>query len=445
MDILSFIKRKRDGQIHQVKEISSFISALTKNELADYQISSWLMAAFLKGLNDEECFALTLAMKDSGSTLDWPKIDPKYKEEIFVDKHSTGGVGDKVSIILAPLLSCFGLYVPMMSGRSLGHTGGTVDKLESIPAFNIFPSTEKMLECLDQNKIIMMAQAKDLCPADKKLYALRDTSCTVESIPLICASILSKKWAEGISTLLFDVKCGEGAFMQNKEDAKKLASTLVNVAKKAKINAKALITRMEEPLGYAIGNSLEIKESYDILKGEYESTEQKELSKPLKELCLEQAAQLAVLAGRESSKAAALQKANSFLENGEALMAFQKMLKLQGAQDNWLEKLPQAKQKIEIKAKADGFLSKIHSRQIGEFGLYLGVGRQSQNSLIDPSCGLSLHKRISQAVKKGEVLASVHYNNPAQIERLKDYEDKIFELSESAVSEASALVLEEIS
>jgi pyrimidine-nucleoside phosphorylase len=405
---VDLIRKKRDGGEHTRKEISSLVESFTRGDVPDYQMSAWMMAVLLRGMTEAETAALTEAMLRSGQVMDLSAL-PGAK----VDKHSTGGVGDKTSLILAPVAAAGGLLVPMISGRGLGHTGGTLDKLESIPGFNVSLSPGDFIKTLGACGCAMVGQTAEIVPADKRMYALRDVTGTVESPPLICASIMSKKLAEGIDALVLDVKTGSGAFMKRPEDAELLAKMMVDTGERMGKRMAALITDMDQPLGRAVGNSLEVRECLEILRGDRQP-----MSEDLRSLSLELAAWMFYLGGRTESVAAGRSLGEEMIAGGKALRKFCEMCRLQGAGasfDGQPDKLPLAKNTAEFKASADGFIESIHCEQIGLASLVLGGGRNKQDDIIDHAVGLELHKKTGDAVKNGESIATVHYNDSAKL------------------------------
>ena len=412
--VSEIIRKKREGLELLPDELEFLVHGFADGSIPDYQISAWLMASFLCGMSKEETLTLTTLMRNSGKTMDWRSMSSNFGNAKFADKHSTGGVGDKVSLILAPLAVCFGLKVPMMSGRGLGHTGGTVDKLESIPGFTMYPSEDMMVKNLDEVGCIMMAQSDDLCPADKKLYSLRDVTATVESIPLITASIVSKKWAEGIDAIVYDVKCGSGAFMADRDHARRLAESLVNVSALAGMESSAMITRMEEPLGSMIGNSMEVKESLWILANEYPSELHKKVCAPLMHLCCDLTVEMALLSGARSDRDAAKAEALQFLNDKKALAIFNTMAVAQGANANFVEQLSKAEHVTDVCADFDGYLQAIDSRQLGIIGLDIGAGRKQTDDKIDHAVGFEVLCTSGSEVSKGDVLFKLHARNADQ-------------------------------
>ena len=401
---VDLIRKKRDGGEFTREEIASFVNGYTAGTIPDYQMSAWLMAVLLKGMSRMEIAALTQVMLKSGATMDLSSIPGKK-----VDKHSTGGVGDKTSFILISIVAAGGLTVPMISGRGLGHTGGTLDKLESIPGFNVNLSTEQFLKVLKTCGCAMIGQTAEIAPADKKLYALRDVTGTVESPALICASIMSKKLAEGIDALILDVKTGSGAFMKKKDDAVHLAQLMVETGQQMGKRVAALITNMDQPLGATVGNSLEILECIEIMRGE-----KNPLSADLLELSLELSAWMFYLAGKSSSVASGRELAQEMLDSGKALSKFKELLRLHGGGDISVvdkpSRLPHTTHTMEFKSSGDGFISAMQCEQIGIASLLLGGGRSKKEDPIDHAVGLVLRKKVGDAVKKGDSLCTVHYN-----------------------------------
>jgi pyrimidine-nucleoside phosphorylase len=400
---LDLVRKKRDGGEHSPAEISFLVGAFTRGDMPDYQMSAWLMAVFLRGMSDAETAALTDAMMRSGRVLDLAEI-PGVK----VDKHSTGGVGDKTSLILAPIVAAGGLKVPMISGRGLGHTGGTLDKLEAIAGFNVNLSLRQFLEVLQQAGCALIGQTAEIVPADKKMYALRDVTGTVESPALICASIMSKKLAEGIDALVLDVKTGSGAFMKHQQDAEHLAAMMVQTGQRMGKKVAALITDMDQPLGRAVGNSLEVLECLEVLRGQRQP-----MSEDLRTLSLELSAWMFLLGGRVASVEGGRELAGELLAGGQALAKFQDICRRQGAADP--ARLPAAKFAAAFPAQSDGFIERIHCEQVGLASLVLGGGRNKHDDAIDHSAGLELHKKAGDGVKAGEPIATVHYNDPVRL------------------------------
>ncbi|RST58862.1 pyrimidine-nucleoside phosphorylase [Siminovitchia terrae] len=398
--MVDIIERKREGVVLTPEEIRFVIDGYSKDEIPDYQMSALLMAVYFQGMTAEETAELTLAMAESGDQIDLSKIDG-----IKVDKHSTGGVGDTTTLILAPLVAAVGVPVAKMSGRGLGHTGGTIDKLEAVPGFHVEVSEEQFIELVNKNKLAVVGQSGNLAPADKKIYSLRDVTATVNSIPLIASSIMSKKIASGADAIVLDVKVGSGAFMKEMKDAQALASTMVEIGEQVGRKTAAVISDMNQPLGFAVGNSLEVKEAIDTLKGKGPAD--------LHELCLVLGSKMVVLAGKASTEAEAYAMLEKVIENGKALVAFKTLLSAQGGDASVVdhpERLPDAKYKIPVLAEAAGFVEGITADEIGTAAMLLGAGRATKDSVIDLSVGIVLHKKIGDEVKKDEPIATIHSN-----------------------------------
>jgi len=397
MDLIpsELIKKKRDKGVLSGEEIRFLISSYSEGKIPDYQMSAWLMAALLNGMNGDETHALTQAMLHSGDVLDFSHLPVKK-----VDKHSTGGVGDKTSLILAPIVAAAGLAVPMISGRGLGHTGGTLDKLESIPGFVTRLPEEKFKAMVAKFGLCFMGQTDRICPADKKLYALRDVTATIESIPLICASIMSKKLAEGIDALVLDVKFGSGAFMKNLNDAENLAKRLISIGELGGKKTRALLTNMEQPLGAFVGNSLEVEECLAILKNE-RSPEWEDT----RELSLELAAHMLELGGAARSRDEGRAAAEALIAGGKALAKFEEVCAAHGGD---LSKLPKPTREQKIEAPREGFIRSYNNEQIGIASLSLGAGRLKAEDQIDPVAGLKIHKKIGERIARGETLFTLY-------------------------------------
>lgn len=400
MNMYDIILKKRQGFELNGQEIEYFVNGCVSGTIPDYQISALLMAIFFKGLSKKETVDLTLHMYRSGEVADLSSI-PGVK----VDKHSTGGVGDKTTLVLGPLVASAGVSVAKMSGRGLGHTGGTIDKLESIPGFNVYMDENSFLKQVNDIGIAIVAQTGNLVPADKKLYALRDVTATVENISLIASSVMSKKLASGADAIVLDVKVGRGAFMKSLGEAEELAALMVEIGKSLGRNTVALITRMEEPLGLAVGNSLEMKEAINTLSGRG--------PEDLKEICLSLGAEMLLLAGKAGSTEDARQILDQNIVNGRALEKLTQLIKSQGGNPSVVENydmLPEAMQKIDIKAPESGYVADIDALKIGLAAMRLGAGRETKESAIDLSAGILLHKKAGQPVSRGEALATLHYN-----------------------------------
>jgi pyrimidine-nucleoside phosphorylase len=402
------IQKKRDGQELSREEIEFFVHGYTAGAIPDYQASAFTMAVFFRGMTATETVALTEAMMRSGEVLDFSDLPgPK------VDKHSTGGVGDKTSLILAPLAAACGVYVPMISGRGLGHTGGTLDKLESIPGFRVRLSLAEFRNVLRKSRLGLIGQTPEVAPADRKLYSLRDVTATVESRPLISASIMSKKMAEGIDALVLDVKTGDGAFMKSFADSKALAETMVAIGRGMGKKVAALITDMEQPLGRAVGNALEVAECLETLKGRG--------PKDLESLSIELAAWMLFLGGITSGVDAARVRVRDALANGSGLRKFREVVELQGGDPRVVDDptiLPRAREVLPLKAERDGRVTRILCRSVGLAGMLLGAGRETVESVIDPAVGLVLHKKVGDLVIQGEPLATLHVNESTRLEEV---------------------------
>jgi pyrimidine-nucleoside phosphorylase len=405
MLVTDLIRRKRDGVELQRDEIEFLVNGYTRDEIPDYQMSAWLMAVLLRGMSRAELAALTETMLNSGQVLNFSDL-PAAK----TDKHSTGGVGDKTSLIIAPIVAAGGLFVPMISGRGLGHTGGTLDKLESIPGFNVNLSVADFRRVLAQCGAGLIGQTAEIAPADKKLYALRDVTGTVESPYLICASIMSKKLAEGIDALVLDVKTGSGAFMKSEKDAVFLAELMVETGQRLGKRVSALITDMNQPLGRAVGNALEVVECIDVLNGHGPDD--------LRELSLVLSASMFLLGKRVRSVAEGRGLAEQMISSGKAREKFREIIRLQGGNAAVMDDpglLPQAKQQADVNSPASGFVTAMMCEQIGTAGVLLGGGRARKEDSVDPAVGIMVHKKVGDAVSAGEPLCTVYYNS---VERL---------------------------
>src|SRR4051812_44464852 len=409
MRALDVIRKKRDGGVLTRDEIELIVNGFTAGDVPDYQMSAWLMAVVLRGMSKPEIADLTEVMLASGAQLDWSALPAKK-----VDKHSTGGVGDKTSFILAAIVSAGGLIVPMISGRGLGHTGGTLDKLESIPGFSVTQSASQMRKILEGCGWAMVGQSAEIVPADKKIYALRDVSATVESPALICASIMSKKLAEGIDALVLDVKTGSGAFMKKEADAIHLAELMVETGERMGKRVAALITDMEQPLGRTVGNALEIVECIEIMRGDVAGVARHAMSEDLRELSLELAAWMFYLGGRTANVEDGRALSEEMLASGKALARFKDMLRLQGGGDISVvdkpTRLPKADHTVAFKAERDGFITKVQCEDVGTAALLLGGGRSKKEDVIDHAVGLEIHKKIGDAVRTDDAICTVHYN-----------------------------------
>lgn len=400
MRMVDIISKKRDGHVLTKEEIDFVIKGYTNGDIPDYQMSALAMAIYFQDMNDQERADLTMAIVNSGDTLDLSAI-----EGIKVDKHSTGGVGDTTTLVLAPLVAALDIPVAKMSGRGLGHTGGTTDKLEAIAGFKTEIDKEDFIRLVNTDKVAVIGQTGNLTPADKKIYALRDVTGTVNSIPLIASSVMSKKIAAGSDAIVLDVKTGAGAFMKSIEDAEELAHAMVKIGNKVNRRTMAIISDMSQPLGNAIGNALEVKEAIDTLKGQG--------PEDLHELVLVLGSQMVVLANKANTLDEARVMLEEVMQNGKAAEKFKVMLRNQGGDDSVVdhpEKLPEAKYKIELPAKRSGYVSEIVADEVGIAAMLLGAGRSTKDDEIDPSVGLVLHKKVGDAVQEGESLLTIHAN-----------------------------------
>jgi pyrimidine-nucleoside phosphorylase len=410
---VSLIAAKRDGETLDPSDVRTLIHAYTAGEVPDYQMSAFLMAAYLNGLTDPEAAALTDAMLHSGTVLDLSDL-PGTK----VDKHSTGGVGDKVSLILAPIVTACGVPVPMVSGRGLGHTGGTLDKLESIPGFRTDLSMDAYRRQIEDLGIVLIGQTDEMAPADQKLYALRDVTATVESIPLIAASIMSKKLAEGINALVLDVKCGRGAFMKTEEEARELAETLVRIGEEHDVPTRALLTDMNVPLGRAVGNWPEVEESIECLRGEHADT-------PLMEVVIALAGEMLALGGVAESPEAGRAQARDAVADGSALTTFRRLVERQdgdvGVVDDPSsrpESRPQAV--VEVPDTAGPYVTDLDALTVGQAAVATGAGRQTKEDEVDPTAGFSALRKPGDAVASGDVLARIHTKRTEDLDVLRE-------------------------
>ena len=413
MNTIELIRKKRNKESNTKEEISFLINSYAKGKIPDYQFSAFLMAAFINGMNKEETSSLTNAMLHSGKVIDLASIKGEK-----IDKHSTGGVGDKTSLIIAPIVAAAGINVPMISGRGLGHTGGTLDKLESIPGFRTDLSINEYKNVLKKCGAVLIGQTSDIAPADKMIYALRDVTATVESIPLITASIMSKKLAEGIDGLVFDVKTGSGAFMKNQKDSEQLTASLINTAKVFNKNVIAFITDMNQPLGNYIGNWLEVYESIKVLKGE--------LKNDLFELSLSLAGAMIYLGGKANSINAGKVIASEVINSEEAFKKFLEIVKLQGGDTAYIihpDKYPKSKYHKRLISMEYGFVDSINNYELGMAALELGAGRKTKEDVIDPAAGIIFYSKIGTEIKEGDIVAELFSNKK---DSLRIAEDKIF-------------------
>ena len=413
MRMVDIIEKKRDGQELTTAEINFFIEGYTKGEIPDYQASALAMGIYFQDMNDRERADLTRAMVESGDTIDLSAIDG-----VKVDKHSTGGVGDTTTLVLAPLVASLGVPVAKMSGRGLGHTGGTIDKLESIAGFHVELTREQFIDLVNRDKVAVIGQSGNLTPADKKLYALRDVTGTVNSIPLIASSIMSKKIAAGADAIVLDVKTGDGAFMKTQEDAEELAHAMVRIGNHVGRKTIAIISDMSQPLGFAIGNALEVKEAIETLQGKG--------PKDLTELVLTLGSQMVILAGKAKTSEEAKEMLLDAIHSGKALAKFKEFLANQGGDASIVDdltKLPQAKYKIELPAKQSGYISRMVADEIGVASMILGAGRATKEDVIDLAVGLVLHKKVGDKVEEGESILTIYSNR----ENVEDVKQKLYD------------------
>lgn len=408
MRTVDIIQKKRDGMELSSEEIAHLVRGYTQGEIPDYQMSAWAMAVFFKGMTARETADLTLEMAKSGEQMDLSSIHGTK-----VDKHSTGGVGDTVTLVLAPLVAAAGVTVAKMSGRGLGHTGGTIDKLESIAGFTVELTRERFIDQVNRHGIAVIGQSGNITPADKKLYGLRDVTATVDSIPLIASSVMSKKIASGADAIVLDVKTGNGAFMKTLDDSIRLAQAMVDIGTQVGRETVAVITDMEEPLGTAIGNALEVRAAIETLQGKG--------AKDLEAICMELGAHMLMLGKQAQTYDEARAKLRQALESGAALAKFKEFVEAQGGEGEVAERpelLPKAKQVIPVLAEKEGFVERIIAEEIGLAAMSLGAGRETKESAIDLSVGIILHKQTGDRVKQGDVLAELHAGNtePSQLQ-----------------------------
>jgi len=431
MRAYDIIYKKREGEKLNKEELEFLINGYVADKIPDYQVSAWAMAVFFRGMDAAETANLTMIMAKSGDMIDLSPV-----KGTKVDKHSTGGVGDTTTLILAPLVAAAGVSVAKMSGRGLGHTGGTIDKLESIPGFNTSLSREDFFENVNKYGLSVVGQTGNLTPADKKLYALRDVTATVESIPLIASSIMSKKIAGGADAIVLDVKTGSGAFMQELSESRKLAEAMVDIGKEVGRNTVAYITDMNEPLGLAVGNALEVKEAVKVLKGKG--------PEDMTELCIELGAAMVKLSGRIDDTDRAKKLLKEKISSGEALQKFADMITAQGGNADIIdnpELLPQAEKKVEVKAEKNGYISAINAHKIGIAAMLLGAGRETKDGDIDMAVGIQIVKKIADKVKKGDVLAVLHVNDECNLETALEKVKSSYSIAEKEV-EKNPLIYE---
>ncbi len=427
---IDVIRKKRDGGELSGSEIEHLVNAYTRDDIPDYQIAAWLMAVVLRGMTQAETAALTDAMLRSGEVLDLSSLAGRK-----VDKHSTGGVGDKTSLVLAPLASAAGVVVPMISGRGLGHTGGTLDKLEAIPGFNVNLSVARFRRVLKTCGCAMIGQTAEIAPADRKLYALRDVTGTVESPYLICASIMSKKLAEGIDALVLDVKTGSGAFMKSEKDAAFLAELMVETGERMGKKIVALITDMDQPLGNMIGNALEVVEVVEVLRGAG--------PEDLRQLCIELAGWMLHLGGASDTVAEGKKQSEKLIASGEAFDKFRRMVELQAGDPRTIDdprRLPQAQHTMTVTTPRNGYVASLKCEQVGTACVILGGGRERKEDSVDPAVGIVLHKKVGDSVSAGEPLATIHYNAETRATRARQLLEESYQITDSPVHEKRALI-----
>ncbi|MGG7617866.1 pyrimidine-nucleoside phosphorylase [Bacillus coreaensis] len=432
MRMVDIIEKKRDGKELTTEEIQFCIKGYTDGSIPDYQMSALTMAIVFQGMSEAERATLTMAMVESGDQIDLSAI-----HGIKVDKHSTGGVGDTTTLVLGPLVASVGVPVAKMSGRGLGHTGGTIDKLESVEGFHVELENEEFVRLVNQNKIAVIGQSGNLTPADKNLYALRDVTGTVESIPLIASSIMSKKIAAGADAIVLDVKTGAGAFMKTLEDSRELAKAMVRIGNNVGRRTMAVISDMSQPLGFAIGNALEVKEAIDTLKGEG--------PEDLTELCLTLGSHMVLLAEKATNVEEARQMLRNAIKDGSALETLKVFLRSQGGDDSVVDdpsRLPQASFKIEVEAKEEGYIAEIIADEIGTAAMLLGAGRATKESEIDLAVGLLLKKKIGDQVQVGESIVTI-YSNFEDVQEVKEKIYNSITITKEKIS-APILVHEEI-
>lgn len=430
MRAVDLIRKKRDSGELSREEIDFLVSGYTRGEIPDYQMAAWLMAVWIRGMNRAELAALTEAMLHSGQVLDHSEIPGKK-----VDKHSTGGVGDKTSLILAPIVAAGGLTVPMISGRGLGHTGGTLDKLEAIPGFNVNLPLAEFREVLRECGMGLIGQTAEIAPADKKIYALRDVTSTVENIGLICASIMSKKLAEGIDALVLDVKTGSGAFMKEEDDSARLAEVMVETGKRMGKKVVALITAMDQPLGQMAGHANEVWEAVEVLKGRGPAD--------LRELSLELSAWMFFLGDRTPSVEEGRSLAGTMVATGRALEKLRQGIRLQGGDARVVDepgRLPRARFHAEVTARTTGYITSTNCENLGTALAMLGGGRERKEDQIDHGVGLEFHKRIGDRVQNSEKMVTIHYNSDAKLAEAKNLIGNSYVVSERAAQDQRPLV-----
>ena len=430
MNILDIIAKKRDKKELSKEEIDFFVEGYTNGSITDYQASALVMAIYLNGMTNKEITNLTLAMAYSGEVLDLSKLG-----EIVVDKHSTGGIGDKITLILMPIISALGVPVAKMSGRGLGFTGGTVDKLESIPGYNTQITVDEFIENVKKIGISLMGQTLNLAPADKKIYALRDSISCVENIPLIASSIMSKKIASGANKIVLEVTVGNGAFMKNIDDAKKLSETMINIGKLAGKETVCILTNMDEPLGYSIGNTLEVIEATEALQGDMEED--------VKQVVLELGSYMIKLAGKGDDIEENKKKMMECLDNGSAYMKFLELIENQGGDVSYINdvsKFENAKFVIPVLSEKSGYIKNIQAEKLGKISCELGAGRVKKEDIIDNQVGLIINKKIGDKIEKDEIIAIIHANDELKLKKANDELKDCFEICEEVVEKPKVIL-----
>jgi pyrimidine-nucleoside phosphorylase len=424
MRAVDIIARKRDGMALNAEEIEFFVQGFTQGRIPDYQVSAWLMAIVLRGMDRQETIDLTMSMARSGDQLDLQSIAP-----FVVDKHSTGGVGDKTTLVVAPLICAAGLYVGKMSGRGLGFTGGTLDKLESIPGYQADLTVQAFLTHLEATHIVVTGQSADLAPADGKLYALRDVTATVDSLPLIASSIMSKKIAAGANGIVLDVKVGHGAFMRTEQDAQALASMMVDIGRSMGRRVRAVISDMNQPLGNAVGNAVELREALETLNGQGPAD--------FRVHCLTIATQMLLLAGRAQDEAEATTELGHLLNNGRALAKFREWIAAQGGDVETVDdpsRLPSARYVREVPAPRSGYIAGLNARDVGLTSMLLGGGRAKKGDQVDHAVGIVLHAKIGHYVAEGQPLLTIHASDEAKLSGARQRLLAAYEWSDSPVN-----------
>lgn len=423
MRTYDIILKKRNGQELSTDEIIALINGYMSGEIADYQMAAWAMAVFFKGMTPRETADLTMAIVKSGEQVDLSGI-----QGVKVDKHSTGGVGDKTTLILGPLVAAAGVPVAKMSGRGLGHTGGTIDKLEAIPGFNTALPKDKFIDSVNRIKIAIGGQTGNLAPADKRLYALRDVTATVDSIPLIASSVMSKKIAAGADAIVLDVKTGSGAFMKSVDQAVALAEAMVKIGSEVGRQTIAFITDMDQPLGHTVGNALEVKEAIECLRGQG--------PKDLTELCLALGSQMVFMAGKAASPEKAREELERILHQGAGLEKLKELVKNQGGETSCIDdpgKLPESRTAVPVKADAAGYIAAIEAERIGIAAMTLGAGRETKESNIDLAVGVRLEKKVGDRVELGETIAVLYVNDERKTEKAREIVSQAYSISDQPV------------